>query len=112
MALLSKALEKSISMSSICRLLSNALWMSAVTMSSWVSHERFLRKPCWASLRLEWLSRWHIRLDCMHNVFHQFAADGREGYRAVVRRCHWVPLFEDGNNICLEPGSRDGALVV
>ena len=80
---LSKALEKSRSMPSICRLLSNALWMSAVTMSSWVSHERFFAESMLGIIE-NGVAIKVAHYVGLHNVFHQFAADGREGYRAVV----------------------------
>ena len=48
----------------------------------------------------------------LDDVFHQFAADGCQGYGAVVGGCGWVPFLEHRYNVCFQPGHWNGTLVV
>ena len=59
---LSKALEKSRRIMSVCFLLSMDLAMSLMVMISWVSQDLLRRKPCCVSVRILCFSMWVMML--------------------------------------------------
>ena len=106
---LSKVLTKSRRITSVCPITSMVLARSCIVSRSCVSYYLLFRKPCWASVRIDWLSICLIIV--LLTMCSSLAGDGGQRDGSIVIWLISVALLVDWNHIGRFPFIRYDALV-